>query len=126
MPATIDLSVDARFSAAHALRGYPGDCSRLHGHNWAVRVWVRCRDLDGTGTGIDCRLLGEHLRAALEELDHCHLNDLAPFRETNPSAENIARYLYGRLGSRIDSDRARVVRVAVAETADAVACYGEV
>ncbi|MHB8772366.1 MAG: 6-carboxytetrahydropterin synthase QueD [Syntrophales bacterium] len=125
MPGTFDVAIETHFSAAHSLRGYPGDCARLHGHNWIVRLSVRCRDLDATGIGIDFRILKGHVAAVLEELDHSCLNDLPPFQETNPSAENIARYLYLQLGRRIDSDRVRVARVGVSETADATACYWE-
>ncbi len=53
MPGIFEVSIETHFSAAHALRGYPGDCARLHGHNWTVRVFVRCRELDETGIGID-------------------------------------------------------------------------
>src|SRR5512141_1368611 len=44
MPGIFEVSVETNFSAAHALRGYQGDCARLHGHNWTVRVSVSCRE----------------------------------------------------------------------------------
>ena len=41
------------FAAAHFLRGYEGECSRLHGHNWKVEVQVTTTTLDDVGMGMD-------------------------------------------------------------------------
>ena len=35
-----ELTVKSHFDAAHALRGYPGECRNLHGHTWDVEVTV--------------------------------------------------------------------------------------
>lgn len=43
-----NLKVHAQFCSAHALRDYPGDCRRLHGHSWQVdthKARVRCSEL---------------------------------------------------------------------------------
>ena len=40
MTARYTLKVLSEFAAAHSLRDYPGDCKRLHGHNWKVEVEV--------------------------------------------------------------------------------------
>ncbi len=125
MPGVFEVSVETYFSAAHALRGYSGDCARLHGHNWIVRVSVRCCELDETGIGIDFRVVKDHVKAVLKGLDHYNMNELPPFREVNPSSENIARYLYGELSRRINSDGVKIAKIGVAETPDAGACYWE-
>jgi hypothetical protein len=41
------------FSAAHALKGYQGDCARIHGHNWIIEVFVKCHELDEIGKKIN-------------------------------------------------------------------------
>ena len=41
-----ELTVRDHFDAAHTLRGYDGECSRLHGHTWDVEVTVAGEDLD--------------------------------------------------------------------------------
>ncbi len=125
MPGIFEVSIETHFSAAHALRGYPGDCARLHGHNWIVRVSVRCRELDETGIGIDFRVVKDHVKAVLQGLDHYNINELPPFQKVNPSSENIARYLYGELSRRLNSDRVKVAKIGVSETPDAGACYWE-
>lgn len=85
------------FSAAHSLRGYQGDCERLHGHNYRVEVSVSSAGLDSMGVVVDFRDLKRLVKEALDELDHRYLNDLEAFRELNPSAENIARHLFSLL-----------------------------
>ncbi len=125
MPGAFEISVKTHFSAAHSLRGYPGDCARLHGHNWAVRVSVSCRELDDAGIGIDFRVIKGHVRDVLERLDHCNLNETEPFATDNPSAENIARYLYREIGRRVNAETVRVAKVRVSETAGTNAAYWE-
>ena len=34
------LVVKKEFSSAHILHGHPGDCKRMHGHNWIVEAKV--------------------------------------------------------------------------------------
>ncbi|WP_353891030.1 6-carboxytetrahydropterin synthase, partial [uncultured Victivallis sp.] len=36
-----EIEIDRSFSAAHQLRGYNGDCCKLHGHNYKITVTVR-------------------------------------------------------------------------------------
>jgi 6-pyruvoyltetrahydropterin/6-carboxytetrahydropterin synthase len=82
------------FSAAHRLRGYQGDCERLHGHNYRVEVAVESPQLDDAGIVMDFRDLKQILKKVLAGLDHQYLNDLEPFTSINPSAENIAKYIF--------------------------------
>ena len=125
MSGIFEVHVENHFSAAHALRGYTGDCARLHGHNWVIRVYVRCSELDKTGIGIDFRTLNESLREVLQGIDHCNINEVHPFDEINPTAENIARYLFRELSRRIKSDTVKVSKVRVSETPGAGADYWE-
>ncbi len=90
------------FSAAHSLRGYRGDCERLHGHNYRVEVTVTSRELDSMGVVMDFRELKQLVKGILDGLDHRYLNDIEPFREQNPSAENIARHIFTALSPSIE------------------------
>ena len=124
-----ELSVSAEFCAAHRLDGYPGDCRNTHGHNWGVTVFVHCQDLDALGMGLDFRDIKALVREALSSLDHAFLNDLAPFARDNPTAENIARHLFGELtrllAARAPGGAAQVSRVRVTETPGAEVSYWE-
>ena len=125
MPGIFEVYIETHFSAAHALKDYPGDCARLHGHNWIIQVYVRCRELDDIGIGIDFRVIKENVKDVLQGLDHFNMNELPAFQEDNPTSENIAKYLYRELRKRIDSDQVKVSKVKVSETPNAGAFYWE-
>ena len=125
MPGVFEVYVKTHFSAAHSLRGYPGDCARIHGHNWIIEAYVKCKELDDIGIGIDFRDIKKAVKDVLEGLDHFNLNELPAFRDVNPSSENIAKFLYEELGARLNSDLVKVSRVKVCETPGAGAFYWE-
>jgi 6-pyruvoyltetrahydropterin/6-carboxytetrahydropterin synthase len=115
-----EVSVQGHFSAAHNLRGYRGDCERLHGHNWRVRVAVAAGRLDRQGLAVDFRELKRALAAVLGELDHRYLNrDVRDFADggLNPSTENLAGWIAGRLSApRLLPKGVLVARVTVWES----------
>ncbi|MCM2359428.1 MAG: 6-carboxytetrahydropterin synthase QueD [Geobacteraceae bacterium] len=119
------LKIITSFAAAHCLVNYQGDCENLHGHNWKVEVTVTARELDKAGLGIDFKVLKRETNALLKTLDHKYLNELSPFLETSPSSENLARYIYGELSLKLNSDNVRVVLVTVWESDFASASYYE-
>jgi len=121
--ARFELSIATHFSAAHQLRDYPGDCARLHGHNWHVKLYVECEKLDNLGLGVDYKILKNELKAALEPWDHYNLNDVAPFDTINPSSENVAAELYNTMRKRLDNGRLRVSRIEISETCTAMVTY---
>jgi 6-pyruvoyltetrahydropterin/6-carboxytetrahydropterin synthase len=125
MAATYTLKVITDFAAAHALRGYAGDCSQLHGHNWKVEVEVIASSLDEVGMGLDFKAIKVQAREALGRLDHRHLNEIKPFDTINPTAENIAAYLYQRLSGSLNGPRTRVGAVTLWETERACVRYTE-
>lgn len=92
------------FSASHQLRGYQGQCERLHGHNWRVRVHLRARDLDEHGMVLDFHELDAWIAAVVEPFDHRHLNEVHPFTGMNPSSENLARIICERVMERLPAD----------------------
>jgi len=120
-----ELSVKTHFSAAHRLVGYAGPCANPHGHNWEVDISVRGRTLNGIGILVDFRDLKGAVREAMTELDHCDLNALPPFLQTNPTSENIARYLHEKLSATVNTPECRISRVTVCETPGTAACYWE-
>lgn len=126
MPGVFEIVVQEQFSAAHALRNYPGNCEHLHGHNWTVEVTIECGELNDIGIGVDFRTVKQCLREALNRLDHVNLNELPPFNVINPSSENIARCLYEELSGKLNTEKIRVSRVAVSETPTSRASYREI
>ena len=58
-------------------------------------------------------------------LDHRYLNELEPFTEINPTAENIAAYFYQELAAQLNNDRIKVHAVTLWETERACVRYAE-
>jgi 6-pyruvoyltetrahydropterin/6-carboxytetrahydropterin synthase len=125
MPAKYTLKVVTDFAAAHALRDYDGECSRLHGHNWKVEVEVIATALNEAGMGIDFKEIKIQTKEILSRLDHRYLNEIKPFDAVNPTAENIAAYLYRRLAENLNGPRTRIGAVTLWETERACVRYTE-
>ncbi|MDY7035095.1 MAG: 6-carboxytetrahydropterin synthase QueD [Thermodesulfobacteriota bacterium] len=123
MPQVFEVYVKTYFSAAHALRNYPGDCARIHGHNWIIETYIKCKKLDEIGIGIDFKDIKQNVKDVLEDLDHFNLNDLPAFKKINPTSENIAKYLYEKLSQKLNSDIIKVSKIKVSETPGAGAFY---
>lgn len=120
-----EIYVKDHFSAAHALNGYNGDCSKIHGHNWIIEIFVQCRELNSIGIGIDFRDVKDSVKKILKKVDHTHLNDLDIFKETNPTSENIARFLYKQLEANLNTPHIRVSKIKVSETPGCGSSYWE-
>ncbi len=122
------VSVDESFSAGHALRGYKGKCENPHGHNYKVRVTLEGAQLDSVGLLYDFVHLKQIIHGVIDALDHQYLNDIEPFKQTNPSAENLAKYFYEETKSRLERStqgRVHVKDVRVWETDTTTATYFE-
>jgi 6-pyruvoyltetrahydropterin/6-carboxytetrahydropterin synthase len=96
-----EVSVDETFAAAHNLRNYKGKCENLHGHNYKVRVTLAGKELDTTGLLYDFVHLKQVIQGVIRSLDHKYLNELPPFDVLNPSAENIARFVYEQTAKQL-------------------------
>ena len=122
----IDIFIKTHFSAGHHLRHYPGDCEKPHGHNWKVKVQVRATRLDELGLGLDFKLLKEHVKLVIDNLDHRDLNEHPAFLDRNPSSEHIAMYIFAELQEELKTDRYQLFSVTVRETdSSGVIYYGE-
>ncbi|SMN00459.1 6-pyruvoyl tetrahydrobiopterin synthase [uncultured Candidatus Thioglobus sp.] len=117
------LKIVTDFGAAHSLRNYPGDCARLHGHNWGVETEVCARELDENGIAIDFREIKKQTKVVVKRLDHRYLNEIAPFDKLNPTAENIAKYFFEEIGILINNNDVKVKAVTIWETPRASVTY---
>ena len=119
------LKIVTDFASAHSLRDYPGDCSRLHGHNWQVEVMVSSQVLDESGIAIDFREIKKQTKVVVKRLDHQYLNEIKPFDVLNPTAENIAKYLFDEIGILINDKNVKVKEVLIWETPRSAVTYSE-
>ena len=109
------LSVIDWFSSAHFLRQYKGKCENLHGHNWKVRVCLSGNKLDETGMLLDFTDIKKHLKEVIIYLDHKLLNEIKPFDKVNPTAENIAAFIFEKM-KVAETENAKICEVEVWES----------
>ena len=120
------VSVQAHYDSAHYLRNYRGKCERLHGHRYVVELALATEELDQSGLAFDFVEVKRHLREVADRLDHQNLNELPPFTEIEPTAENQARYFYDEMKRRLpERMRDAVLYVRVWETPTQWAQYSE-
>lgn len=120
------VSVQAHYDSAHFLRSYKGKCEQLHGHRYVVEAALTTEELGEGGIAFDFVDVKRALRELADELDHNNLNDLPPFTEIEPSAENQARYFYEELKKRLPEKMAEaVLYTKVWETPTQFALYSE-
>ncbi len=88
---------------------YESKCSRLHGHNWTITVFLASAELNGDGMVVDFKTIKERVT---DRLDHRNLNEVLPF---NPTAENLAHWICEQIPC--------CYKVIVKETEDNTATY---
>ena len=96
MPTTISKSYT--FEAAHLLPNVPEGhkCKRLHGHSYQVWIDVTGEVDPVLGWVMDFGDLSKIMKPIVDgELDHRYLNEIPGLE--NPTAENIARWLWMRV-----------------------------
>lgn len=121
-----EVTVEAGFSSGHYLRNYRGKCENPHGHNYKVFVTLVGAELDTAGLLLDFKLLKQVMRPVVDRLDHQMINDLEPFTEVNPSAENLAKYFFEQTADQLaemTSGRVRVKDCTLYETDTSYARY---
>ena len=119
------LVVKKEFSSAHVLHGHPGDCKRMHGHNWIVEAKVEGKNINKIGMVIDFKDIKNILSDIISKLDHRYLNDIEPFIDNNPTAENISKYIYKELSKNINTDNIKVSEIKLWETNNSAVIYTE-
>jgi 6-pyruvoyltetrahydropterin/6-carboxytetrahydropterin synthase len=126
MPGVYEIYVKDHFAAAHALRGYDGNCANMHGHNWDVEVYIQCTKLNQLGIGIDFRDVKGVIKDVLSKLDHTNLNEVVEFGSINPTSENISKFLYNELSRRLNTEFIKVVKIMVFESPGCGSSYQEI
>jgi 6-pyruvoyltetrahydropterin/6-carboxytetrahydropterin synthase len=111
------VRVEARFEAAHYLREYRGISEPLHGHSYKVEAELAARGggVDGDAIAVDFVSAKRKLETLAKRLDYGCINDVAPFTNINPSAENIARWFHGELSTAVADENAVVRAVTIWE-----------
>ena len=100
------------FDAAHNLTCYHGKCEALHGHTYKLVITVKGQP-DQEGMIIDFleikSLVSEKV---IHKLDHSYINKII----SQPTAENIAKWIWGEIASDMQRPNCSLWEVEVWET----------
>ena len=101
-----------RFEAAHRLPNVPPGhkCARLHGHSFAVTVWVSGEVGAQSGWVVDFAEISDAFSPVHDQLDHRYLNEVEGL--DNPTSEILAMWLWDRLAPSLPG----LTRIDVHET----------
>lgn len=121
------LTKSVTFDAAHQLRDYPGKCANLHGHTYKLEVCIAGEKVSELGMLYDFFDMKKLMQGVVERLDHHFINEIPPFDEINPTAENLAYYIYQTLKQQLiqQDPHLRLKHVQVWETPSCSAIYSE-
>jgi len=125
MSGIYEIFVNDHFTAKHALKGYDGKSSQCHSHKWSVDAYIQCTTLNKLGIGMDFGDIKDVVRDILGRLDHTNLNEVMEFGSINPTAENLAKFIYTELSRRLNTDRIKVDKVMVSESPGCGSSYQE-
>ena len=86
-----------KFDAAHLLPNLPPEhkCSKLHGHTFRAVIHLVAEVQRESGWVRDFGEIKRLCKPVIDELDHKYLNDIPGL--SNPTSENIARWVWNRL-----------------------------
>jgi len=88
-------------------------------------VTLAGKEVDSVGLLYDFVHLKQVIQGVIRSLDHKYLNELSPFDVVNPSAENIAKYIYDQTAKELHQvpNGAGVSSITVWETDVTAATY---
>ena len=95
------ISVETSFWASHRLALSDGSKEPEHHHNWTVTVNVGSNKLNDMGLVMDFGQLKTHLLNIICEFDNIALDSTDYFQKNSPSAENVARYIFEKLRTKL-------------------------
>ncbi len=112
MPEMFTIRVETHFQASHRLTLPDGSIELAHDHDWLVTVDVSSEKLDRMGLVMSFQKLKALIDETIGDFDHTAMNTISYFKQNNPSAENVAKYIYDRLQVKLpEGVKLRSIRV---------------
>ncbi len=93
----MEIFKEFTFEAAHFLPKVPSGhkCGKIHGHSYRLKVFVQGPVDEQAGWVIDFADIYKAFEPIEAQVDHCLLNEIEGL--SNPTAENIVRWLWARM-----------------------------
>ena len=91
------ISVERHFHASHQLTLPDGSKEPVHSHDWVVNADLSSEKLNNMGIVMDFRELQAMIDKTVAEFHNKALESIGYFQQNNPSAENVAKYIYEKL-----------------------------
>jgi 6-pyruvoyltetrahydropterin/6-carboxytetrahydropterin synthase len=113
-----DVTVRARFEAAHRLIGDFGPATRTHGHTYRLEVTVRGESLAQDGTLLDVGMLRQAVDALVASLHYTDLDQVPGLSAVNTTVEQVAAHCWAQLAPAVRGRGLATLRVAVWESDD--------
>lgn len=118
------ISVEAHFRASHRLILPDGSKETSHHHDWHVNAEVGSEKLNHVGLVMNFHKLKELLDYAVAELNNTTLEKTSYFQKNNPTAENVAKYIYDKLEQKLP-EGVKLRNIEVVEAPGCKAKFGE-
>jgi 6-pyruvoyltetrahydropterin/6-carboxytetrahydropterin synthase len=83
-------------------------CARLHGHSYRVQIHVKGGVNEPSGWIMDFAEITKSFQPIFEQLDHQYLNEIEGL--SNPTSENLARWIWQRLHASLQGLSKIVIR----------------
>jgi len=74
-----------------------GSKEPVHNHDWVVTADVSSERLNNMGVVMDFQKLQAMIDKTVAGFDNKALESISYFQQNNPSAENVAKYIYEKL-----------------------------
>lgn len=116
---------------AHSFRGAVfGPAQALHGATFVVDAAFIAKALDTNGIVIDIGRALDVLKATLQPINYCNLDDRPEFKGVNTTTEYLTKYIFDRLAAAARADQLgrsgselHAIRVTISESHIARAWY---
>jgi len=116
---------------AHSFRGAVfGPAQALHGATFVVDAAFIAKALDSNGIVIDIGRALDVLKATLQPINYCNLDDRPEFKGVNTTTEFLTKYIFDQLAAAARADQLgrpgselHAIRVTISESHIARAWY---
>jgi 6-pyruvoyl-tetrahydropterin synthase len=116
---------------AHSFRGAVfGPAQALHGATFVVDAAFIAKALDSNGIVIDIGRALDVLKATLQPINYCNLDDRPEFKGVNTTTEYLTKYIFDQLAAAARADQLgrpgselHAIRVTISESHIARAWY---